>query len=110
MQRAVLGVVSLALIVWGVLDMVWWDTAGAGTTGGVLLRAGLVLGAIWLALPGLRRVPRHLLIWGAGVAALLVVRPRLLLIGLPAAIVLAVLTGPRRSRPGSSGQEPPRGG
>lgn len=109
MQRAVLGVISLALIAWGVADMVWWDTAGGGTTGGVLLRAGLVLGAIWLALPGLRRVPRNVLIWAAGVAALLVARPRLLLIGLPAAIVLAVLTGPRRSRPGASGKEPPRG-
>ncbi len=90
--------------------MVWLDRADGGTTGGVLLRAGLVLGAIWLALPGLRRVPRHVLIWAAAVAALLVARPRLLLIGLPLAILLAVLSAPRRSRPRASGKEPPRSG
>ncbi len=57
--------------------------------GAVGVRSGLVLGAIWMALPNIRRAPRWLL-YGLGVLALvLVVRPRLLLYALPVAAVVA---------------------
>lgn len=59
--------------------------------GAVSFRAGLVLGALWLALPNIRRAPRWLLSAVGVLAAVLIVRPRLLLYALPVAAVVAFL-------------------
>lgn len=101
MQRAVLGVIAVALVIAGALgaftevfgtDTEWW--------GGVGLRTGLVLGAFWLVMPRARDVPVP--VWvGVGVFALfLAARPRLVLFGLLVAFVAMVVTAiaQRRSR------------
>ena len=59
--------------------------------GAVSVRAGLMLGALWLALPNIRRAPRWLLSAVGVLAAVLIVRPRLLLYALPVAAVVAFL-------------------
>ena len=59
----------------------------------ILLRAGIVLSALWIAAPVLRRLPRRVLIGGAVVAAVLLVRPRLIVWGVLAAIVAGILAG-----------------
>ena len=99
MHRPTLGVISLALIVGGVVLMLR-PIDGDSHLGAVGLRSGLVLGAIWLALPNIRRAPRWLLYAGAVLAAVLIVRPRLFLYSLPVAAVIALLgaTSGRRGR------------
>lgn len=100
MQRAMLGVISLVLMVGGALgaftglvgdDAKWW--------GGVSLRAGLILGVLWLVMPKARDVPTP--VWvGIGIfAVVLAVRPRLVLfgIGLAFAAMLGVAIAQRRT-------------
>lgn len=82
MQRTALGAISLVLIVGGAIgafaglldDSEWW--------GGVSLRAGLILGVLWLVMPKARDVPPP--VWaGVGMfAAVLAIRPRLVLLGI----------------------------
>ncbi len=59
--------------------------------GAVTLRAGLVLGALWLALPNIRRTPRWLLAGVGVLAVVIVVRPRLVLYAVPVAAAVAFL-------------------
>ena len=59
--------------------------------------AGLVLGAVWVALPNIRKAPRWLLSGAAVLAAVLIVRPRLLLYAFPVAVVVAVVGATTRS-------------
>ncbi len=68
-----------------------WPINGDPYLGAVSVRAGLVLGALWLALPNIRRAPRWLLSAVGVLAAVLIVRPRLLLYALPVAAVVAFL-------------------
>ncbi len=107
MHRPSLGVIAAVLLVAGLVmtflqggevDDLFW--------GGVLLRAGGVLGALWLVLPSARRMPR----WAwAGLAVLgvvLALRPRLILIGFALALftsVAAFLAGVGRRRSPRSG-------
>ena len=66
-----------------------WPLNGDPYLGAVSVRAGVVLGALWLALPNIRQAPRWLL-YGVGVlAVVLIVRPRLVLYALPVAVVVA---------------------
>jgi hypothetical protein len=88
MHRPTLGVISLVLIVGGAV-LIANPINGDSYSGAVSVRAGLVLGSMWLALPNVRRAPRWLL-YGVGVlAVVLVLRPRLLLYALPVAAVVA---------------------
>jgi hypothetical protein len=96
-HRPSLGIISLALIVGGAVLMAW-PINGDPYLGAVSVRAGLVLGALWLALPNIRRAP-HWLLYGVAVLALvLIVRPRLLLYALPVAAVVAFLGATSRGR------------
>jgi hypothetical protein len=75
---------------------------GDSSVGAIGLRSGLVLGAIWVALPNLRRVPRWLLSAGAVLAGVLIVRPRWFLYSLPVAVVVALLGATSGRRRGGS--------
>ncbi len=59
---------------------------------GIVLRAGIILGAIWLVLPNLRRVNRRT--WATiGIPALvLLLRPQLILWGAAVGFVVWLLT------------------
>lgn len=80
------------------------DVLGADNAvlGGVALRTGIILGAFWLVLPKARTVSPA--VWaGMGVfAAVLALRPRLVLVGLAGAFVVmvAVAVAQRRARSG----------
>ena len=68
---------------------IYWQ--GNRGSGGVLVRSGLVLGAIWLAWPALAALnPRWLIPALAGLA-FAVTRPTLLIWILPALLVFALL-------------------
>ena len=68
MRRASLGIIAALLIVVGLL-MFWVGPGGSSASGfsGVCIKSGLVLGALWLALPQLQAafsgLPRRLLNW-----------------------------------------------
>ncbi len=99
MSRVALGIVALGLIGAGVGVLLWPGRTGDDlVTGGLLVRSGVVLAAIWLAFPNLQRVqPRNAVIGGA-LALLAIARPRLLLVGIPAALVLMALLAFNRRR------------
>jgi hypothetical protein len=71
MSRKALGVIAVFLLVIGGVTAVSWPTGGsaAGFAGGCI-RVGLVLGALWLALPQIQttlaRAPRWALSWFVG--------------------------------------------
>lgn len=89
MHRPTLGFISLALMIGGAFLMAR-PVDGDTYLGAIGLRSGLVLGAIWVALPNIRRAPRWLLYAAAVPAAVLIVRPRLVLYALPVAVVVAL--------------------
>lgn len=78
-----------------------WPINGDPYFGAIGVRAGLVLGALWLALPNIRRAPRWLLSAFAVLAAVVIVRPRLILYALPVAALTAILGATRRRSPRS---------
>lgn len=93
MPRMKIGLAALTLL--GLAGLFWVTSPGGGyQMSSVLLRVAVVLGALWLALPELKRVPR------VGLAAVLIativlaLQPRLFLLAL-AAIVAAALLRPR---------------
>ncbi|MGE3777417.1 MAG: hypothetical protein AB7F89_09545 [Pirellulaceae bacterium] len=96
LKRHLLGLIALGLVLSGLLGLVMGYSAQsqAGMAAGVGLRAGLVLGALWIAYPQLLQmfgsVPRWLLgAVGLGIAVA-VLRPQYLVF---VAIVIAVLGG-----------------
>jgi hypothetical protein len=90
MHRPTLGVISLVLIIGGTILMLR-PIDGDSYLGAIGVRSGLVLGAIWVALPNIRRAPHWLLYAVAVLAAVLIVRPRLVLYALPVAAVVAIV-------------------
>lgn len=119
MRRNLLGIIAAALVIAGLVGL--WrgfseeDVAGMGA--GVGIRAGLILGAIWLAYPQLAqlfsRVPGWLmgaLLLGGVVVA---IRPRYILVVAPLlAVILSlhyvkrIFASPRKSRRRKSPQAP----
>ena len=97
MHRPSLGIISLVLIVGGAVLMAR-PPNGDPYLGAVSVRAGLVLGALWLALPNIRRAPRWLLYAVGVVAVVLILRPRLVLYSLPVAAVVAFLGATSRKQ------------
>ncbi|MGQ0848421.1 MAG: hypothetical protein ACT4OP_04780 [Actinomycetota bacterium] len=89
--RPVLGIVALALA--GLGGWLWIEDDQA--TGGIFLRVGLVLGALWLAAPSLRRLDGRRLLPIAIAVALAAARPALL-IWLGPALLAWVLVRRRR--------------
>lgn len=99
MHRPSLGIISLVLLVGGTALLVR-PLNGDTYLGAISLRSGLVLGALWLALPNLRRIPRRVLYGIAVLAIVIIVRPRLIVFALPVAAMFSVAS--RWSRDGSS--------
>lgn len=97
MHRPTLGVISLVLVIGGAILMVR-PINGDTYLGAISVRAGLVLGAIWVSLPNIRRAPGWLLWAVAVIAIVLVVRPRLLLYALPVAALVALVGATTRSK------------
>jgi hypothetical protein len=93
MNRSLLGIIALLLLAVGGL-VAWQAPAGGNATGiaGPCVKAGLVLAALWLALPQINRfftsIPRWLIAAGAAAAVLCVINPWLILLALPALPVL----------------------
>jgi len=71
MRRNALGIIALALLLFGAITALNGPggTSAIGVAGSCI-KAGLVLGALWLALPQIQatfaRLPRRLLGWFAG--------------------------------------------
>jgi membrane associated rhomboid family serine protease len=90
MTRMLLGLTGLALLLAG-LGMLFLaprdESNSALSLAGALIRVGLVLGALWLALPSiagmLSRTPRWVLTLAVIGIVVCVVRPQLLLIVVP---------------------------
>jgi len=78
LRRHALGLASLGLLLLGVA--LWWYWHDSAAFVAICVRAGLVLGAIWLALPQLSRLIAAIPLWmvaAVGISALvLIARPR----------------------------------
>ena len=78
MNRLTLGIVAVALIIIGVLAQLQYPSEGAAFAG-ACIRVGLVLGALWLALPQIsyvwKNTPRWLLIVAAVALVFCVINP-----------------------------------
>lgn len=64
-----------------------WDDS----FGGVLLRSGIVLGALWLALPRARELSTSTWVAIAVFGVVLIARPRLIIWGFLAAVAITLL-------------------
>ena len=93
-QRASIGVVAAVLFIAGAVGLIadlepgWPD---------IVLRASILLAAIWFAAPAFSRLPRRVAIATGVVAAVVVVRPRLILFGLAAGAIALILAGRAKS-------------
>jgi len=72
---------------------IYWQ--GNEISGGILLRSGLVLGAIWLAWPALVKLNPRWLVPALALLAFAVTRPGLLIWIVPALLVFALLRRPQ---------------
>lgn len=96
MRRHLLGVISLGLLLGGLLLL---DTSGGGGQASALsaafIRAGTMCLAMWLAWPQVgelvTRTPRWVGLVLLALAAVIVVRPKLLLLTIPVLIGLVLL-------------------
>ena len=94
MHRPTLGWIALGLLSLGVVIWVWFPESS--TLRDSCWRMALVLGLVWLALPQLSTLPRWAYV-SAGVAAAIVLwRPKLLLLVVPALAVIWLLR-PRKN-------------
>jgi hypothetical protein len=88
MNRKLLGWIALLLIAVGVSAIWSGPPGGAAGFAGPCIKAGLVLGALWLALPQITKfftnVPRWLIAAGAAAVVVCVINPWLILLALPA--------------------------
>ncbi len=89
-QRITFGVIALALLFAGIYGTV---AAVDPTWPGLVIRTGMIMGAIWFAAPSFSNVSRRLLIGSGIVAAVVVIRPTLILWGLITGLVAALLAG-----------------
>ncbi len=92
MHRPTLGLIALAALTTAGALWIWplpWH--GNQTLQGMCIRIGLVLGALWLALPQLCRLPLWLIQAGTGAAVLTAWRPRLAWLTVPLMLAILVL-------------------
>ncbi|MDH3500231.1 MAG: hypothetical protein OEM97_08925 [Acidimicrobiia bacterium] len=93
LERNLLGAIALVMVVSGTAGML---TVAEPGWPGIVLRSGIILAAIWVALPSLRRLQRRTWI-AIGIPALvLMFRPWLILWGGLAGVVVWVFS--RRKR------------
>jgi hypothetical protein len=96
MHRPTLGWIAIALLAASVALTLTGSESTFLRDGSA--RAGVVLGLVWLALPQLSGLPRSSL-WGIAIAGAVVVwRPKLLLLVVPALVVMWLLRPRRRGR------------
>jgi hypothetical protein len=81
----------VAVVCGAVSAWAWW-LAENRTTAGMSLRIGLLFGAVWFAYPGFtsRSVTRVAMV--VGLALLVLLRPRLIWLAVPALVVWGVMT------------------
>ncbi|MEQ8787275.1 MAG: hypothetical protein RIC55_13300 [Pirellulaceae bacterium] len=97
MRRHALGIIALLMIITGGVLLLRFGNNNTdwSMTASILLRAGLTMGAVWLAFPQvaslLTKTPRWLLICSVVGMATLVVRPRAILYVGPVLAALAAL-------------------
>lgn len=100
MRRTALGLSSAALL--AAAGALWYSGSPNEAVYSALLRAGAVLGVLWLAYDPLARLPAWIL-GGVPVLALLVVLTRtgkwLLLLLVPVLVVMAIVKPRRRRNP-----------
>jgi hypothetical protein len=105
MNRTSLGIAALALLVIGGLVLTQaprpLDQNAVGFAGGCI-RVGIVLGALWLALPQLLRflakTPKWLLVAGTIGIVVCAVKPLLLLVAVPMLVLLWFLGSKLRTK------------
>ena len=97
MHRNILGAIALVLLLSGGVGLLLGYSANSqtGMAAGVGLRAGLVLGALWMAYPQLISLVKSAPKWMLGVAAIvvlvLVVNRNGLMLVVPALLILGLL-------------------
>ncbi len=95
-MRAKVGTIALLLIALALVAAIWPESIVNATWAGAFIRMGLVMAAVWLALPQLHNVPPWLIIAAGCIFVVLARWPRYFL--LAAAIgVLLLLIRPRSS-------------
>lgn len=88
--RTRIGLAALTLL--GVAGAFWVTSPGGNhQTSSVLVRVAVVLGALWLALPELKRVPRIGLAGLLLATVIVAVQPRLFLLAIAALVAFAFL-------------------
>jgi hypothetical protein len=92
-----LGVLGLLAIVIGLVAILLADPGEGSPTGGVLIRAGAVLGAIALVLPGIRKPSLPALLVVGGGLVLVLIRPGLVWAALIGWVAWALLSRQRRT-------------
>ena len=85
--RRLVAVVAVGLCLVG--GVIYWQ--GNEISGGILLRSGVVLGAIWLAWPALVKLNPRWLVPAFAILAFAVTRPGVLIWIVPALLVFALL-------------------
>ena len=88
--RRLVAVIAVALGAVGAV--IYWQ--GNQISGGILVRSGLVVGAIWLAWPALTNLKPRWLVPALAILAFAVTRPGLLIWIVPALLVFALLRRP----------------
>jgi hypothetical protein len=112
-KRQMLGLVALGmLLAGGTIAIAGWVASTAAALSGPLFRAGLVLGAVWLAWPQINklisRIPQYFAV-GLGILLLIgVIKPRVLFIAVPIALLLWFF-GPLLARRFTGGPAMPPG-
>lgn len=91
MRRHAFGIFALIFVIAGVYFALQPPRETTQWFYGVLLRVGLVLGALWLAYPELSRVPPWLFGVLAVAIGIVMVRPRLIIIVAPAVVAIWIL-------------------
>lgn len=96
MMRAKIGILAAVLFALALVLALWPTESLQQNWIGALIRVGLVLAAVWLALPQLRMLPPWLL--GAAFVLLIILArwPRYFLLGVIVVVVLAIVQ-PRRA-------------
>jgi hypothetical protein len=89
--RRLVAVIAVGLCLVGAF--IYWR--GNEISGGILLRSGMVLGAIWLAWPALANLNPRWLVPALAILAFAVTRPGLLIWIVPALLVFALFRRPR---------------
>lgn len=102
MHRPTLGVLAGVLLVAGLVATYVADSEAWGS---VLIRAGAILGGIWLVLPKAREIPKPVWLSLGAFVIIVAVRPRLILWAFLLAVLISAIALVTRGRGGVSGSQ-----